>query len=155
MNYVWMRGINLAVIMLVVACQPVASESTSSEIEFLHMPGTENLGLPFSSAVRVDNMLYLSGIIGTEPDMDRPVSGGITAEASRGMEILQEELEAFGSSMDRVVKCTVFLVDENDRAAFNEIYMGHFDTLPARSGVTVKGLALGARMELECIAVID
>ena len=155
MNYVCMRGITFALILLVTACQPATGDSTSSEIEFLHMPGTENLGLPFSSAVRVDNMLYLSGIIGTEPGVGRPVSGGIKAEASRGMAILQEELLAFGSSMDRVVKGTVFLVDEKDRAAFNEIYMNHFDTLPARSGVTVKGLALDARMELECIAVID
>jgi reactive intermediate/imine deaminase len=155
MRSVFVPGILISVILLVTACQPAANESSSSEIEFLHMPGTKNLGLPFSSAVRVDNMLYLSGIIGTEPDVDRPVSGGIRAEAIRAMEILQEELEAFGSSMDRVVKCTVFLVDENDRAAFNEIYMSYFDSLPARSGVTVKGLALGARMELECIAVAN
>ncbi len=54
-----------------------------------------------------------------------------------------------------VVKCTVFLADESDRDAFNEIYMSYFDTLPARSGVTVKGLALGARAEVECIAIVN
>ena len=155
MKNVCTRLVILAVILLAAACQPVANEPASSTIEFLSMPGTENVGLPFSTAVRVDNMLYLSGIIGTEPDVARPVNGGIKAEARRAMEIMQEELKAFGSSMDRVVKCTVFLVDENDRAAFNEIYMSYFESLPARSGVTVKGLALGARMELECIAVAN
>ena len=71
------------------------------------------------------------------------------------METIRETLEAFGSSMDRVVKCTVFFADESDRDAFNEIYMSYFDTLPARSGVTVKGLALGARAEVECIAIVN
>ena len=134
------------------ACQPPEKRS---EIEFLHMPGNEGSGAPFSSAVRVDNMIYLSGTIGLEPGTLRPAAGGIQGEARAAMEEIKKVLETFGSSMDRVVKCTVFLADEVDRDAFNEIYMSYFDKLPARSGVTVKGLALGAKAEVECIAVVN
>jgi len=140
---------------LIAGCQPPASGDKGPDIEFLHMPGTEGIGLPFSSAVRVDNTIYLSGVIGLEPGTQRPAAGGIQAEARAAMEEIKKTLETFGSSIDRVVKCTVFLADENDRDAFNEIYMSYFDTLPARSGVTVKGLALNARAEVECIAVVN
>lgn len=139
----------------VTACQPPHSGNALTEIEYLNMPGVEGSGLPFSSAVRVDNTLYLSGMIGLEPGTLRPVPGGIEAEAKQIMEDIKASLEAFGSSMDRVVKCTVFLADEADRDAFNAIYMSYFDKLPARSGVTVKNLALGAKAEVECIAVVD
>ncbi len=146
----------LAIIsVLIAACQPSATGATGADIQFLHMPGTEGIGLPFSSAVRVDNTIYLSGVIGLEPGTQRPAEGGIQAEARAAMETIRETLETFGSSMDRVVKCTVFLADESDRDAFNEIYMSYFDTLPARSGVTVKGLALDARAEVECIAIVN
>ena len=140
---------------LIAGCQPPVSGDQGSDIEFLHMPGTVGIGLPFSSAVRVDNTIYLSGVIGLEPGTQRPAEGGIQAEARAAMDSIRETLETFGSSMDRVVKCTVFLADESDRDAFNEIYMLYFDTLPARSGVTVKGLALNARAEVECIAVVN
>ncbi len=137
------------------ACQPQESGERRSEIEYLNMPGIEGSGLPFSSAVRVDNTLYLSGMIGLEPGTLRPVAGGIEAEAKQIMEDMKAILESFGSSMDRVAKCTVFLADETDRDGFNAVYMSYFDKLPARSGVTVKGLALGAKVEVECIAVVD
>ncbi len=141
--------------MILVACQPPAAGEQGADIEFLHMPGTENLGLPFSTAVRVDNTIYLSGVIGLEPGTLRPAEGGIEAEAAAAMETIRETLETFGSSMDRIVKCTVFLSNENDRDAFNAVYMSYFETPPARSGVTVKGLALGAKAEVECIAVVN
>jgi reactive intermediate/imine deaminase len=145
----------ITICVLVAACQPPESGSQNSEIEYLHMPGNENSGAPFSSAVRVDNTLYLSGVIGVEPGTLQVPESGIEAEARLAMEKIKATVEAFGSSMDRVVKCTVFLADESDRDAFNEIYMSYFDTLPARSGVTVKGLALNARAEVECIAVVN
>ncbi len=138
----------------VAGCQPGENNNRQSEIEYLNMPGVEGSGLPFSSAVRVDHTIYLSGMIGLEPGTLRLVAGGIEAEAKQIMEDIQAMLEAFGSSMDRVAKCTVFLADESDRDAFNAIYMSYFDKLPARSGVTVRGLALGARAEVECIAVV-
>ena len=141
-----------AVCMLLIGCQP---SGTASDIEFLNMPGSENLERPFSTAVRVDNTLYLSGVIGTDPNARRPMPGGIAAETRRAMEIIGEELDAFGSSMDRIVKCTVFLADIDEWAAMNEVYVTFFDTPPARSALGTSGLALDARMEIECIAVID
>jgi len=137
------------------ACEPQATANKGSDIEFLNMPGMENLNRPFSTAVRVDNTLYLSGVIGTDPSARRPMPGGIAAETKRAMEIIGDELEAFGSSMDRIVKCTVFLADIDEWAAMNEVYVTFFDTPPARSALGTSGLALGARMEIECIAVIE
>ncbi len=141
---------------LCLAAGCLAPADEGADIEFLHMPGTENLGLPFSSAVRVDNMIYLSGVIGTDPGGAlRPVEGGIQAETRRAMEIISEELKTFGSSMDRIVKCTIFLADIAEWAAMNDIYVMYFDTPPARSALGANGLALNARMEIECIAVVN
>lgn len=138
-----------------VGCDSQMTEHKSSEIEFLQMPGMENLKRPFSNAVRVDNTLYLSGVIGTDSTGRAPMPGGIQAETKRALEIIGEELATFGSSMDRIVKCTVFLADIDEWAAMNEVYVTFFDTPPARSALGSSGLALGARMEIECIAIIN
>ena len=145
----------LATGMLLAACEPQPTAGNGSDIEFLNMPGMENLNRPFSTAVRVDNTLYLSGVIGTDPSARRPMPGGIAAETQRAMEIIGEELAAFGSSMERIVKCTVFLADIDEWPAMNEVYVTFFETPPARSALGTSGLALGARVEIECIAVID
>jgi reactive intermediate/imine deaminase len=147
--------IGLAILCFIMAaCQPADGDNNQAEIEYLNMPGVEGSGLPFSSAVRVDNTIYLSGVIGLIPET-RQVPDTIEEEARLAMEEIKTTLEAFGSSMDRVAKCTVFLADESHRDAFNQIYMSYFDNLPARSGVTVKGLALGAKAEVECLAVVE
>jgi len=143
-----------AIGVFVSACQPSETGGQASDIEYLHMPGNEGSGAPFTSAVRAGDTLYLSGVIGVDPATGQVPESGIEAEARLAMEDIKATLEAFGSSMDRVVKCTVFLADESDRDAFNAIYMSYFDKLPARSGVTVKGLALNARAEVECIAIV-
>lgn len=110
--------------------------------------------LPFPSAVRVGDQVHVSGQIGHRPGELRVVDGGIEAETRQAMDYMREALELAGSSLDRVVKCTVYLADMADYMAFNEIYRSYFgDRLPARSGVEVKGLALGARVEIECIAL--
>jgi 2-iminobutanoate/2-iminopropanoate deaminase len=145
----------IIVSLFVAGCNAPATADKSSEIEFLNMPGMENLNRPFSTAVRVDNTLYLSGVIGTDPSGRRPMPGGIAAETKRAMEIIGEELETFGSSMERIVKCTIFLADIDEWGAMNEVYVTFFDTPPARSALGTSGLALGARMEIECIAVIE
>jgi len=112
-------------------------------------------GLPFPSAVRVGDRVYVSGVIGHEPGALRLVEGGLEAEAHQAMAYMREALALAGTSLDRVVKCTVFFADMADFAAFNAIYRGYFSHhLPARSGVEVKGLALGARIEIECVAVL-
>jgi len=140
---------------ILAACGPRATGVSGPEVEYLQMPGTEHLNRPFSSAVRVADTLYLSGVIGTDPNARRPIAGGIQAETRRAMEIIQEQLEVFGSSMDRIVKCTVFLADIDEWAAMNDVYVTFFETPPARSALGASGLALDARMEIECIAVIN
>ena len=110
--------------------------------------------LPFSAALRGGGLVFTSGQIGNVPGEMRLVEGGLKAEAQQALEHLRAALEAAGSSLDRVLKCTVFFADMADFQAFNEIYAEFFGAhLPARSGLEVKGLALGARIEIECIAV--
>ena len=112
--------------------------------------------VPFSSAVRVGDTVYVSGQIGHRPGEMRLVEGGLEAEARQALGYMREALEMAGSSLDRVIKCTVFFADIGDFRRFNEIYRTYFPNhLPARSGVEVQALALGARVEIECIAFAD
>ena len=109
---------------------------------------------PFSPAVRANGFLYLSGQVGTDAS-GKLVSGGITPETRQVMENIRGVLQANGSSMDRVIKCTAFLADMSEWGAMNEVYVTFFpaDKRPARSAMGANGLALGARVEIECIAV--
>ena len=111
---------------------------------------------PFSDAVVVGNTLYLSGQIGTSAQ-GKLVPGGIAAEAHQTRENIKAAAERYGSSMDRIVKCTVFLADISEWQAFNKVYVTFFDKehLPARSALGASGLALGARAEVECIAILS
>ncbi len=126
-----------------------------ADVEYLLMPGMEDLDLPFSSAVRVDNTLYLSGNLGNIPGTVELAEGGIAGETRQTMENIKAVLEQFGSSMDEVVKCTVFLADMAEWGAMNEVYKTYFTKPPARSALGANGLALGARVEIECIAVLQ
>jgi reactive intermediate/imine deaminase len=147
----------LAAAMLNAACQPASPppETKMSDVQYLNMPGTEDLGLPFSSAVRVDHTLYLSGNLGNLPGSIELAPGGIGPETRQTMENIRTVLEQFGSSMDKVVKCTVFLADIKEWAAMNEVYRTYFKDPPARSALGASGLALNARVEIECIATVD
>ena len=110
-------------------------------------------GAVFSPAVRVGNLLFLSGQIGAD-SAGRLVPGGLQAEARQALNNIRGVLERNGSSLDRVVKCTVFLADIKDYADFNEIYVSYFRARkPARSAMAASGLALNARVEVECIGV--
>jgi 2-iminobutanoate/2-iminopropanoate deaminase len=140
--------------LLVAACAPPAAENGAPQVEYLNAPGTEGLGLPFSAAVRVDNTLYLSGNLGNIPGTLDLAPGGIKAETRQTMENIKQALEHFGSSMDRVVKCTVFLADMAEWEAMNEVYRTYFDNPPARSALGANGLALNGRVEIECLAVV-
>jgi reactive intermediate/imine deaminase len=126
-----------------------------AEIEYLLMPGMEDRDLPFSSAVRVDNTLYVSGNIGNLPGTLELAEGGIQGETRQTLENMKRVIEQFGSSMDRVVKCTVFLADMAEWGAMNEVYKTYFPNPPARSALGASGLALDARVEIECIAVVN
>lgn len=123
------------------------------EVTYLQMPGMEGRDLPFSSAVRAGNTLYLSGNLGNIPGTMDLAEGGITGETRQTMENISAVLQQFGSSMDEVVKCTVFLADMAEWGAMNEVYKTFFKNPPARSALGVSGLALNGRVEIECIAV--
>ena len=122
------------------------------EISYLNMPDMPD-GLPFSSAVRVDNTLYLSGNIGNIPGTLDLAEGGIEGETRQTMDNISAVLQEFGSSMSDVVKCSVFLADMSEWGAMNEIYKTYFINPPARSALGASGLAMNARVEIECIAV--
>lgn len=113
-------------------------------------------GYPFSKAVRVGHMLYLSGDLGIPPGTRQLVEGGIGPETRQTLENIKATLAANGSSLSEVVKCTVFLADINEWAAMNEVYKTYFpENPPARSALGTSGLALGARTEIECIATVQ
>jgi len=129
-----------------------ARPSQVLEVEFMPSPRPNAV---FSPAVRVGNLLFLSGQIGTDT-ANKLVAGGIQVEARQALNNVKATLEKYGSSMDRVVKCTVFLADIKDYNDFNEIYVSYFRARkPARSAMAASGLALGARVEIECIGVIS
>jgi 2-iminobutanoate/2-iminopropanoate deaminase len=123
------------------------------EVIYLNMPGMAELDLPFSSAVRVGNTLYLSGNLGNIPGTIKLAEGGIEGETRQTMDNISRVLQEFGSSMDDVVKCSVFLADMSEWGAMNEVYKTYFKNPPARSALGASGLALNARVEIECIAV--
>ena len=128
-----------------------ARDAATPTPEFLTPYGTPQY--PFSPAVRVGDMLYLSGQIGTDAS-NRLVPGGIEAETRQTLNNIRDVLERVGSSMDRVVKCTVMMADMAEWPAMNAIYATYFPRdKPARSALGANGLALGARVEIECIAV--
>lgn len=133
-------------------CEVHVHEDT--EVEYLQAPGTEDMNLPFSSAVRVGNLLFLSGSIGLVPGTRDLAEGGIQGETRQTMDNIKNTLETFGSSLDKVVKCTVFLADMSEWGAMNEVYRTYFENPPARSALGASGLALGSRVEIECIAVL-
>jgi 2-iminobutanoate/2-iminopropanoate deaminase len=109
--------------------------------------------LPFSEAVRAGALLFVSGQIGNAPGTLDLVAGGIEGESRQALENMRAILERHGSSLDGVVKCTVFLVDMREWPAFNEVYRRFFTRgLPARSALSASGLARNARVEVECIA---
>lgn len=123
---------------------------------YITSPAMKAAGLPFSAAVRVGEVLYLSGQLGNVPGKLELVPGDMEAETRQTMENIGAVLSANGLTFDDVFKCTVMLADISEWAAFNRVYVSYFkpDRLPARSAFGAAGLALGARVELECWAWI-
>jgi len=153
----WVSTALIALVAGASACaaeSPVKSEPSAPGIEFHALPAGPLANLPFSEAVRVDNMLYLSGELGTDAN-GKLVAGGIEAESRQMMDNIGRKLARHGSSFDRVVQCTVALVDMAEWPAFNAIYRTYFKQhYPARMAFAASGLALGARIELQCNAVV-
>jgi 2-iminobutanoate/2-iminopropanoate deaminase len=135
----------------------IMASSASAQVE---RPAVEHIGtpmmgeqrLPFSSAVRVGDLLILSGQIGNTPDGKLPQ--GMEAQARQAMENIGAILKGQGLDFGDVVKCTVMLDDMKDWPAFNKVYVNYFPDgkFPARSAFGADGLALGALVEVECWA---
>ena len=130
--------------------------ASRDSVEFLNSGKLLPTNLPFSEAVRVDNTLYLSGQVGIIPGKLQLVPGGLKEEARQTLENIRTTLETHGYSMNDLVKCTVMLADISEWEQFNEVYKTFFqEQYPARSAFGTNGLALDARVEIECIAVRD
>lgn len=141
---------------LCIGCHVPTTSNENSSVTFLNSGRVLPTDLPFSEAVRVGHTLYLSGQVGVIPGTLELVPGGIAAEAKQTMENIRATLAVHGATMDEVVKCTVMLADISEWAAFNDVYKTFFnDRFPARSAFGASGLALGARVEVECIAILD
>jgi 2-iminobutanoate/2-iminopropanoate deaminase len=110
---------------------------------------------PFSPAVKVGNMLFLAGQLGTDTN-NKLAEGGIGPETKQALTNIKNLLEANGSDMEHVVKCTVFLADIKEWPAMNDVYRTMFTAgkFPARSAFGTTGLANNARTEIECLAVV-
>lgn len=135
-------------------CAMAALADSPPPIEYLNSGKVTPTTLPFSEAVRVGDTLYLSGQIGIRPGTLELAPGGIRAEARQTLDNIRTTLETHGHSLRDVVKCTVMLADIAEWATFNEVYQEYFSPpYPARSALGASGLALGARVEVECIAV--
>lgn len=145
----------LAAFALLAATAVVAADERP-KIDYLNSGKVVPATLPFSEAVRVGDVLYLSGQVGIKPGTMQLVAGGIREEARQALENIRTSLVANGYTLGDVVKCTVMLADISEWAAFNEVYKTFFSApYPARSALGANGLALGARVEVECIAAVD
>ena len=139
------------VLPLVLGLLAAACAAAKPNVQFLAPPTA--LG-PFSEAVRVDNIVFLSGMIGTN-SAGQLVTGGIGPETRQTLENIKAALERNGLTMGHVVKCTAMLADIGEWAEMNTVYVTFFPgPKPARSAFGNVGLARGARLELECIAAI-
>lgn len=112
---------------------------------------------PYSQAILVESvaMVFTAGQLGIKPETGKIVEGGIQPQTRQVLENLKAVLEAAGSNLQNVIKCTVFLADMSEFQAMNEIYKTYFTiNPPARSAVAVKQLPLNAAVEIEAIALV-
>ena len=152
-----MSKTNSTLIMFMVVIGTMAAPLSADEApaaEYLNSGEVFPAGIPLSEAVRVGDTLYLSGQVGIVPGTMNLAPGGLEGETRQTMENIKTTLEAHGYSMNDVVKCLVMLADVSQWATFNDIYKTWFDEpYPARSAFGANGLAIGAQVEVECIAV--
>jgi 2-iminobutanoate/2-iminopropanoate deaminase len=110
--------------------------------------------VPFPEGTAFGGLVFLSGQLGNKPGRLELVEGGLRAEARQALENIATILQGQGLGLENLLRCTVMLADMADWPAFNEVYREFFGAtpLPARSALGCNGLALGARVEIECIA---
>jgi 2-iminobutanoate/2-iminopropanoate deaminase len=153
-------GITAALVaaLLLSACVSLDVDEAAAGPEISHNSGQPISGqtLPFSRAVRVGHLVYLSGELGIDPSTNALVPGGTGAETTQIFRNYERTLAMYGADLTDLVKCTVFLGDMANYAEMNAAYAAAVpDPKPARSTVGVNGLAFGAALEIECIAVLN
>ena len=143
------------IVATLLGCQSAAPRPEAPAAVFHASPQEGVSSLPFSEAVQAGDLLFLSGQIGNVPGTLGLAPGGIGPETTQTLDNIKAILQRHGASFDDVVKCTVFLADIAEWQAFNAIYRTYFPKhFPARSALAASGLALGARVEVECIAYV-
>lgn len=111
---------------------------------------------PYSQAIKAGGFVFASGQVALDPRTGQFVAGGITEQTEQVLKNLQAVLEAAGSSLDQVVKTTVFLADMKEFSGMNEVYARYFsEPPPARATVAAAGLPRDARVEIEAVALIS
>ena len=140
-----------SLVLVFLSTPALGQDGGEKDVEFLGRSDT----FPFSEAVRVGNLLFLSGQIGYDQEAAALVEGGIQAETGKTLDNIKATLAKYGATMDDLVKCTVMLADIEEWPAMNEIYATYFpNNKPARSAFAGSGLALNSRVEIECIAAL-
>jgi len=142
----------LSIIFLIVSCNNPSDVKTN--IEYLNSAEHIANDYPFSEATIVNGVIYVSGQIGTLAD-GNVVEGGIEAETIQSLKNIEAVLKRLGGSKKDIFKCTCMLKDIKDWPAMSKAYKSYFDTqnLPSRSAFAGSGLALGALIEIECLAL--
>jgi 2-iminobutanoate/2-iminopropanoate deaminase len=111
-------------------------------------------GAPYNQAIAAGGFVFCAGQVALDPETGKLVEGGVTEQTQRTLENLRAVLEGAGSSIDQVVKTTVFLTDLGEFSAMNDVYATFFTSdAPARSTVQVGALPAGARVEIEAVAI--
>jgi 2-iminobutanoate/2-iminopropanoate deaminase len=149
-----MRRLILLPLLLLAACSVSVRNGGSADAPRFITP-SRDWAYPFSPAVRAGGLIFVSGQLGSRTVDGRMVlvPGGIEAETRQALENVRDILAQAGSSLDRVVKCTVMMADMAEWPRMNAVYTTFFPgPKPARSAFGTTGLALGARVEIECIA---
>jgi len=131
------------------------SNEIHNDVEYFVSETSKELNFPFSDAAIVGNIIYVSGQIGSKPGTREVVEGGISAETTQTLNNIKMVLNDLGSNSDKIFKCLCMLEDINDYNEMNKAYTTFFNSrnnLPSRSTFAGSGLALGAKIEIECWA---
>lgn len=150
--------LSLTILLLTSCTQAVDESKTNKTATYIESEEFTKLNMPFSEAVIYGDMIYASGQVGdigftTEGVL---VEGGIGPETRQAMLNIKRVLEQNGSSLDNIIKCTCMLADIDEWAEMSKAYMTFFPNhQPARSAFATTGLALGARVEIECMAYLN
>jgi len=134
--------------------QSAVAQQSKSGRKAIHPEKSPNTGLPYSPGILVGNTLYVSGNLGRDPVSAKLVPGGIEAETRQSLANIRETLKAGGMDFKDVVSVTAYIANFNDFEKFNAVYREYFPTdPPARATVQVAALNMGAKIELQMIAV--